>query len=53
MTKQAAVPAGAPVTTDLGVAEYLEAYPDFFERNPQLLQRIRRLREELGQPIQS
>lgn len=41
MTKQAAVPAGAPVTTDLGVAEYLEAYPDFFERNPQLLQRIR------------
>ncbi len=41
MTKQAAVPAGAPVTTDLGVAEYLEAYPDFFERHPQLLQRIR------------
>lgn len=41
MTKQAAVPAGPVALTDSAVAEYLEAYPEFFERQPQLLQRLR------------
>jgi uncharacterized protein YigA (DUF484 family) len=40
MTKSAAT-AGATALTDASVSEYLEAYPEFFERNPLLLQRIR------------
>ena len=40
MTKSAAT-AGAKGLTDASVSEYLEAFPEFFERNPQLLQRIR------------
>ena len=40
MTKRAAT---ADVTTlsDAAVAQYLEAFPEFFERNPALLQRLR------------
>ena len=39
MTKTAA--AGAAALNDTIVAEYLEAFPEFFERNPALLQRLR------------
>jgi uncharacterized protein YigA (DUF484 family) len=40
MTKSAAT-AGTVVLNDDSVSGYLEAFPEFFERNPQLLQRIR------------
>jgi uncharacterized protein YigA (DUF484 family) len=40
MTKSAAT-AGAGTLTDDVVADYLEAFPEFFERNPALLQRLR------------
>jgi uncharacterized protein YigA (DUF484 family) len=40
MSKSAAT-AGAMGLTDASVSEYLEAFPEFFERNPALLQRIR------------
>ncbi|TFG80780.1 MAG: DUF484 family protein [Chromatiales bacterium] len=40
MTKSAAA-AGTGTLSDTTVAEFLEAFPEFFERNPQLLQRIR------------
>jgi uncharacterized protein YigA (DUF484 family) len=40
MTKSAAT-AGTAVLNDDSVSGYLEAFPEFFERNPQLLQRIR------------
>ena len=39
MTKTAA--AGAAALNDTIVAEYLEAFPEFFERYPALLQRLR------------
>jgi len=39
MTKTAA--AGVAALNDAIVAEYLEAFPEFFERNPALLQRLR------------
>lgn len=39
MTKTAV--AGATALNDTSVAEYLEAFPEFFERNPALLQRLR------------
>jgi len=40
MTKSAAT-AGTAILDDASVSGYLEAFPEFFERNPQLLQRIR------------
>lgn len=40
MTKSAAT-VGTTVLNDASVSGYLEACPEFFERNPQLLQRIR------------
>lgn len=40
MTKSAAT-ASAATLTETSVSEYLEAFPEFFERNPLLLQRIR------------
>jgi uncharacterized protein YigA (DUF484 family) len=40
MTKSVAT-AGTTVLTDASVSGYLEAFPEFFERNPALLQRIR------------
>jgi hypothetical protein len=40
MTKPAAA-TGTAALTDASVAEYLETFPEFFERNPQLLQRLR------------
>lgn len=39
MTKTAV--AGVTALNDTSVAEYLEAFPEFFERNPALLQRLR------------
>jgi uncharacterized protein YigA (DUF484 family) len=39
--KKAAAAASPAVLNDASVAEYLEAFPEFFERNPQLLRRIR------------
>ncbi len=41
MTRKAGAGPASAVTDDVSVAEYLEAFPDFFERHPQLLQRIR------------
>jgi len=41
MTRKAGAGPASVVTDDAGVAEYLEAFPDFFVRHPQLLQRIR------------
>jgi uncharacterized protein YigA (DUF484 family) len=40
MTKSAATVSPASLT-DASVSEYLETFPEFFERNPALLQRIR------------
>ena len=40
MTKPAAA-VGTAALSDASVAAYLEAFPEFFERNPQLLQRLR------------
>lgn len=40
MSKSAAA-AGSENLNDARVAEYLEAFPEFFERNPALLQRLR------------
>jgi uncharacterized protein YigA (DUF484 family) len=40
MSKSAAT-VGTTVLNDASVSGYLEAFPEFFERNPQLLQRIR------------
>lgn len=40
MTKRTAT-AGTETLNDAAVAEYLEAFPEFFERNPGLLQRLR------------
>ena len=40
MTKSAAT-VGTTVLNDASVSGYLEAFPEFFERNPRLLQRIR------------
>ena len=41
MTKAAVAGAGASPMNDGLVAEYLEAHPEFFERNPSLVQRLR------------
>lgn len=41
MTRKAGIGPVTAATDDAGVVEYLEAFPDFFERHPQLLQRIR------------
>jgi uncharacterized protein YigA (DUF484 family) len=41
MTKSAAQGAGIAALSDATVAEYLEAVPDFFEKHPQLVQRLR------------
>lgn len=41
MTRKAAAGPGSAAVDDASVAEYLEAFPDFFERHPQLLQRLR------------
>ncbi len=41
MTKAAAAGAGTSPLGDGLVAEYLEAHPEFFERNPALVQRLR------------
>ena len=41
MTKAAVAGAGASPLNDGLVAEYLEAHPEFFERNPALVQRLR------------
>lgn len=40
MTKPAATAGNTPLT-EAAVVEYLEAFPEFFERNPALLQRLR------------
>ncbi|MCU0975053.1 MAG: DUF484 family protein [Steroidobacteraceae bacterium] len=41
MTKPATQGAGIAALNDATVAEYLEAVPDFFEKHPQLVQRLR------------
>lgn len=41
MTRKAGVGTASVATDDASVVEYLEAFPDFFVRHPQLLQRIR------------
>ena len=41
MTRKAGAGPAAAVTDDVSVVEYLDAFPDFFERHPQLLQRLR------------
>lgn len=41
MTRKAGVGPASMATDDTSVVEYLEAFPDFFVRHPQLLQRIR------------
>jgi uncharacterized protein YigA (DUF484 family) len=41
MTRKAGVGPASVATDDTSVVEYLEAFPDFFVRHPQLLQRIR------------
>jgi len=41
MTKAAVAGTGTPGMNDASVADYLEAHPEFFERNPALLQRLR------------
>jgi uncharacterized protein YigA (DUF484 family) len=46
MTKPAAA-TGTAALNDASVAQYLEAFPEFFERNPALLQRLR-LPDERG-----
>ncbi|HEY5719351.1 MAG TPA: DUF484 family protein [Gammaproteobacteria bacterium] len=41
MTRKAGAGQVSAATDDAAVAEHLEAFPDFFERHPQLLQRLR------------
>lgn len=41
MTRKASAGPGPAAADDASVAEHLEAFPDFFERHPQLLQRLR------------